>query len=717
MIPYFTTRALRSILLLLGILFSHVSTGQGYTILKDIEAGSSVPLVAVYSDTIADVVLERSTNKVDSVYIWLSPFKDANGTIKNFNLVNSDSVTVVKGSFHKLSIATGKLAVDDEYQGYIIIEKGGEEIDRLTLRIKRLPAKRTSSIKVDRSNYTIRTSEETERFSFMVYEESGERTIVGLTMRLKEDEQSDRYIDLKDVSLKVRGMENINIRPDGNTVYFQLEEGKSVIIDGEIRNLSVGSNVLKLELSALNAPTESNPTIRFEFKVKHHWIWAVVVLIASILFTVVAKKVVAIRGARIQLRKKAIAINDSLPPLMPYNAATIRVKRILKMVLNIRRKTYSDFSELEKDLTVAEALAKYLTRSAKIYDRIRKLPEGMGKRRAQKSYSGILKYLASNPLDDAHKLDLENKIAELESWFADEMSFAEKYNADLSKDISSLMSVFNIQSFEKEYQVGITKIKDLLDDEGSNKEDIYAILKILWERRKDPNLEEILSSYTEDQNTERALELSDQVNWNRLQDANNRGELNFILPKVSSDTIETFRAIHFEIAPDDTKLGDNYLFKHGLEYHWKIQIKDKGVLVREIQEVTSEPKITQFSPVTGSISAEVEVKYYPDRYKHVSEGIVVEQDQPDYEPLKIVYSPDPAKNIVQSSATQITRSASVNELITTLSAAFVAVLAGISSYYLGVEVFGTAQDYILLFLSGAGIEQGTTFLTYLNKDS
>jgi len=44
------------------------------------------------------------------------------------------------------------------------------------------------------------------------------------------------------------------------------------------------------------------------------------------------------------------------------------------------------------------------------------------------------------------------------------------------------------------------------------------------------------------------------------------------------------------------------------------------------------------------------------------------------------------------------------------------ILTGIKSYYLNQEVFGTAEDHILLFLWGVGIEQGTSFLTYLKQD-
>jgi hypothetical protein len=678
------------------------------------------PMISVLRDTIVNIVLESDRRIPDSVTFQLSPFHNKDNVVRYFKLSKDnrdfeDSILVINERYIRFGINVGRLEVDDVYRGFLLISQGVQKIGALPLSIQRLRNYRPAIIKLNRDQINISTAYSSESFSFIVFEDSLKSPIYNLRAQIIADD-AEYPIDVKDDLITKNNMdERIDLMSaDNDAGVIYMEEGEYFLITMELKNIKVGKRTLKLAFTASNASFANAPVLTINITRKDHWGWAVAVIVGAIIFTLVTKKFVAIRDSRIAIRKRAQKINNSLSDQIPYNMAKIRVKRIIKMAEEISKKSFSKFEECNYDLATAEQITKFLQRTTEIYNKIEKRPHGMHRNRVMKNYDRLLVTLSQIEFNEANIEKMDKKITELESWFVSLEVFKEKYNEDLDIDIQLFMDRFDIDQFDKKDTEIQVLYDEAMDKRSDKREEAYAVLKVLWENRRETNgaYKEIYQTYLEYKDVEDVLQKIDSLNWERLKQASVANKIEFINPRNSGDPFETFQGINFEIEPLNPDVGDNYLFKHGIKYHWSIDIqedkikwwellkywrylKQKPEKEKKLSTVSCEPKIRQFSPLKGSLKARVELWYKDQSFE-------VKLQEPIL--------------IAQSTSTQISTSTRINDVISTLAAMAIGILTGITSYYLNQEVFGTAEDYILLFLWGAGIEQGTSFLTYLKQD-
>ena len=306
------------------------------------------PLISVLNDTIVDIVLETENLIPDSVTFQLSPFHNRDNVVRYFKLSKDetdfeDSIIVVNDRFIRFGINVGKLEVDDIFYGFLLISHDREKIGALPLTIQRLRNYRPAVIQLNRNEINLSTARRSESFSFIVFEDSLKSPLYDLRAQIIEDD-SEYPLDVKhDIIARNKKEQRIDLMSaDSSTSIINLQEGEYYLITIELLNIKVGKRTFKMSFTAANASIIQAPVLTVNVTRKDHWIWAVVVIIGAILFTLITKKFVSIRDSRNAIRKRAQTINNALSDQIPYNMAKIRVKRILKMAEEISKKSFSN---------------------------------------------------------------------------------------------------------------------------------------------------------------------------------------------------------------------------------------------------------------------------------------------------------------------------------------------------------------------------------------
>lgn len=223
----------------------------------------------------------------------------------------------------------------------------------------------------------------------------------------------------------------------------------------------------------------------------------------------------------------------------------------------------------------------------------------------------------------------------------------------------------------------------------------YAALKLIWERRGVKELESERRKLTQDSDLRLQLkEFFDAVDdwaWQNM-----KGQLEISQPRAGR-TLEELTLIEFEISPRDRSRGDNFLFKHGLEYHWKIyagenelQKNDKPLL----EPVTQEPRVVQFIPAAYS-KLHVEC----DVVRRIDGG-----EPQEYSATTTEFS------TVESEELKWRRSFQRGELLALAAAGFVAVVPGMSTVQFTNTLMGSFETYVALVAWGIAAERGSKLL-------
>ena len=383
-------------------------------------------------------------------------------------------------------------------------------------------------------------------------------------------------------------------------------------------------------------------------------------------------------------------------------------------------------------------------RVRQIRQRIKKWDQDqMIRNRAEKRLRGIVAGLNPETVDDKQVTAIETRLDELENWFNSDNLY-ELYWADLKGDVNTLLTQVDPKAFTEQNQTAV--VQGRIDEinkqvqainnqqsaqssaqqgaqssaqQKSNLKDYikieweYAKLKILWERKLEGDGDALgqlckLIEEKPDITIDAFFQKADDIAWNLLKDActkENEGQrgLEFISPRRSSiQPLEAYQLIHFEVAPKVRKLANNYLFKHGLEYRWTLKIqsekeKNNGRPILLTSDRSEEPRIVQFVPKKGKLHVSVELCRNGDCAEAVSLD----------EPLLIAASRD----FGYRSAFRF------GEVMAFSLAALLATVSGLGTFYFDEPIFGSVNNYIALFLWGAGVDQTKNFIQNLERVS
>lgn len=687
-----------ALLLLFALTLFGQQARQPFELLTYPDSAKNEPLIQLNEKDTFRVVLKKNV-QTDLDTILLSPFVNSAGKTTDLLLLEINQITEQDSveAYLQLLIVAKQIDTGKDYVGSILIYQKSGKQQSIPIRIKRISLAKNAEVEVYPANLPLVITDSETQFSFNIKENSGIGPATDVKFSLTESPDAK--------------MSFIFWRKGVSSQPIKLDAGETAAIMAQASNIPLGKHQLKFKVSARTANPEKVEELNVTI-IRKRGLWlSIAVIIGAVLFTIITKKFVDIRNTRLELRRKAQKIKESVGTNNSYNAANSRLRRMLKMISDFSRNSITNFEIYREELKLAEELATYLGKLNVIHRMIRRQMNGMKRRRVEKNCNSIINELAHLKFTEAEKSAIDNRINRLNAWFASPDGFDKLYEEDLVKDIEILKSIIDLKQFDQEYvlipQLFEVMNDNFLDDKDNKvevtaveRENAYAALKIFWEKRKSDEFQQLYSAFAKKSDINDLFEVTDRINWGQVVELSNEGKLKLSLIQSANDSLETYTPLIFNVESLEPGKTDNYLYKHGLTWEWDVTIKQTGKNSKEkwIQVKSDVPEVTLFSPIKGALEASVSISYKGDTLS-----------------LQLNKSIQRQPKIVKTANSIFNFETNVTEMIKLIAAIFVAILTGILSFYYQDDFYGTFKDQIILFLWGAGIEQSTTFLGYLNK--
>jgi hypothetical protein len=565
---------------------------------------------------------------------------------------------------------------------------------------------------------------------------SDQSGIEGITVRLEQlTKQPDGGF-----SLSRNATFSFNGQPVSDFEVWPSKQGepeRSLPIGGQaavgivLKNLKPGEYITGLRFQGLNLGSDDVSKLALTVQVRHSIWWAVIFLLIAVLFSfVVTRFVTSLRHRYVFLQR----LRDLRPPWLsqePPVVAVVRVRAILKQSEDLSRRFWMTGA------TLIDARVNQVAATLAILDKVRRLREQVTRPdvlprlpriRAVAALDQIVSRLDEGPPNEAAINDLNAELTAFVTWLTPGM-VTDRYWADVSAAIVAFRRDFNLAAIEDTTgraamgkldvllrEALLTKPADL--DAMMNIERSYAALKILWERHGTDEFQQLVDIVKPEATADRSeaagpevreineyllqriFELADRSAWNRLRAAAAKKAVKIVVPCAGdSGSAEAYDPLRFDIETADSALSRTYLFAHGLEFQWTFSLNyskrraSPGVMAWTPR--SAEGRVVQYAPRGGALSTSVRIQKYGET----------------------VDVPAAELAIAGSSDFGTFRGLAKVEVISWVLAAGVAIVTGLSMFYLKSPTFGSFQDYLALFLWGAGVDQGKNFVQTLQAYS
>ncbi len=485
--------------------------------------------------------------------------------------------------------------------------------------------------------------------------------------------------------------------------------GEHATVQVRLLNLQAGEYSVVLRFRAKNSTfDDASQKFSLTVKVRSSWVWATSMLLGALLLSFFGIKLVDFRRKGLGLRQRADEVGagwlNAEPPIFPV----IFARALLRQVRDLSHSWWlSGPDVLDKRLTAVTKLVDILNQVRQVRDEITAAPYGsLFQVRALAVLRRTTESLQYDALDDQTILNAKTNIAALRTWLLPN-SLDAAYWAELLSWVRPLLGQVRpeaipegkdrewIAALQKEVQDGIaTTPSDLNGIQGV--ESKYARLKILWERRSIPEeFKKLVEIDRSAKDHEALFKAADAAVWNRLGKQSNG---NHISVKTSqTEGLEAYQPITFKVSPGDDLLDATYLFQHGLRYEWTFTLKDKKNRERLVfRPVSQEPRVVQYSPLSGSMTASVRIHWRDEALKEAS---------------------GEACGIGPSSLFAISQGFETMEVVSLGIAIVVAIGTGLGISYFSNATFGSAEDYLKLAAWGFGTDVTKTGLQILQDNS
>jgi hypothetical protein len=668
----------------------------------------------------------------------LSAFSDPRGDLADVRIALADSPSgsgVARRRGVRLDSATVGLRLEiaplsgaEAYSGHLFLSRGGSLLQDWRISLRRATLVTPAKLVLDRQavslDYTRRAlfaeGGGGPRFTVRAREESGDRPLEGVVVRLLESQGPNSPFDPEHVRIALNGDTSVAAwtLPPGNAREASartIPPGGQMLIEGRLLDFPVGEHHARLRITAANSQEDPRQELALTLRVRDAMWIAVLVLILATAFSFVSTKYLSTRRQRLAFERRLADQSPSWLRDEPSALSVVWVRAILKQAQDLtQRRLLAGTAVLDARLAQSSEILKRLERLRDLRRSIEHWQQDpLIARRALKILRSIEVRLGAGPIDAKLADTVDRELAELDAWRAPGQ-LEERYWAHLKGDIDALLASVNpVEAASQrvrslvETLVGTLGGPEPTDLSGKLEfERAYCKLKLLWERNGKAGLEnelaELVGLCEGGAPLERLFDAADGAAWKRLSNAVSAGQVRFVSPRLSApDPPEAYQPLLFEIAPDAAELAENYLFKHKVRYDWELTVEPKrrkagaegGESGKAITllESTRQPRVIQYAPRPGTLTAKVTLRYRA-------------------ESCSVSGSPVP---IGASSDFAWMRAFGSVEVWAVALAGVAGVVTGLFVWYAGNATFGSMKDYISVFLWGAGVDQTKNFLQIL----
>jgi hypothetical protein len=508
------------------------------------------------------------------------------------------------------------------------------------------------------------------------------------------------------------------------------------------KDLEPGEYNVTLAFSAANAITDDTQKLVLILQVRQSIWWSIALLIIAVIFSFVASKVLTSMVHRYLFISRIRKLRPSWLADEPATFPVVWVRAAMRETEELSQRFWlTGVDQIETRVNQIEALIGILglVRAARQGLMQSKSLPRLPRVRSISAVNAIASSLTADPLTDAQLADLKTKLAAFSAWL-DATKMNDCYWTVVREEITTLLlRVSPAEIPDDQQRALLVELAETLraalinkpgDLDGMMKvERAFATLKILWNWQGTDDFAQFIdlvkrapvgrTSPTardiDETLLEQIFDLADRRTWELLTKANSEKRLRILFSR--SDTTEppeAYDPLSFHIAASDPRIDNAYLFKHGLRFDWKFRLIFKRKWLRSkatIESAEESPLKTdgstqkiELSPVT--LGPRV-VQYVP-RGGQLSLTATLKNDKGA--PLDLASSLPSSILVVPNSDFGTFRGLARVESISWVLSAVVAVVTGLSMFYYKGPTFGSFQDYLTLFLWGAGVDQGKNFL-------
>lgn len=540
---------------------------------------------------------------------------------------------------------------------------------------------------------------------------------------------------------EVRRDDGSSFSAAGNVLVAHADADEWTPISFRLRDLRPGEYKASLIFDAANSRQDAAlQTLLATIRVRDHWLWALLVLFAAIGTSYLGTTHLRMRRERIRILQR---VGKLRPPWLRNEPATTL---LISYVASLRR--IQDRAEkwlitgvqaIDSRLAELERILPILAKARRLRAQVSTAGLGpMAENRFRSELNALIRQLGRDGVSPGTEDEVKAEFAKLETWLDKPNAIARfalgvdntirAFLADYQHAVLTSMIRLRLPANADDDAVGF--VDDLyrrVSAEGpssptyeslTERERGFVWLKLLWQRRESREFDELISYRPDREGFEAFIQKADRAAGEWLAATVER--LRFVSPNVNpADPPEAYDNVTFEVAPSDPATAQSYFFRHELTFRWNIRqsvasVSLIGRIVRifrkssrlgvkiesgaNLRPVSNEPRITQFFPAAGIVTAEVRVE--------TSTGQKIGD-------VRWVADPPHEFVVARSSVFETWRSLRWTEITATLIALVFAVVSGMATFYFGRETFGSIPDYLTLFVWGAAIDQSKNFLQQL----
>jgi hypothetical protein len=516
----------------------------------------------------------------------------------------------------------------------------------------------------------------------------------------------------------------------------EISPGGQVELGLGVRNVSVGEYTFELNFKSLNsADDESRQKLTVNLKVRHP-VWpAVAVLILGILLSFVTYKWITLYKQRIPLLQRVAALQT--------DAAWTRLEAAIYPVVWVRmylrqaedlagRFFFTSPSYVTERLDKTEPVIHALNALQKLGAKLSTLPLLMRNRflfvvdgvLAEMQAEGMSQSAADKARAEFEELYSEITNTNTPSGESPKCTQEKRYWKEVKKAVSGFKSFFNPGDLPPEARSVARVAMDTLwpGDKVPKKladtnamyayEDKYARLWLLYERRKNGDLiTKLVRAFGEP--LEDYFYIVDKWTWEHIKAS--AASIAIHPPPIMNDKIagHAYEPLSFGVAIANEELDRSYLFTHKLRYEWMFHLEPANLFKRTLGSIrrltlkspwttlrprSDSPSVVQFAPSPGKVTASVQLCYKGETVSVKDKAGVEVQ-------------------VERSSDVRLLRKLERTELLSLLIAGVFALISGLLTFYYKNLIFGSVQDYLALFIWGAGVDLSKNVIQSIQPSS
>ncbi|MBU4261946.1 MAG: hypothetical protein KKC76_08740 [Proteobacteria bacterium] len=380
-----------------------------------------------------------------------------------------------------LEIDAEEFQYDTEYRGALRMMINGRQFIDRPLVFKRLPWVAETSFS------PIQPTIATDNKAVLAIRAASNKTIRGIFVT-NATAPMENFNPRTDLDVKLNGVSLWPEDADKNqaiqTPSLAPGEIKEIIVKPH-RNLPAGKHDVSLVVGALNVGVDKGAEAKITFVVRNHWIWAVAVLVLSVMMSYIITKGIVTLINRRNLKKRVADIKneswlkDDRWGALPIVRAFVRVA-LADKALNEKvhlKHLITFFSRMVTTPQLISDEIKEVDKRLEIYKKLNKHAiywgaapsdvcgtSGMDNRiiwRARKGLREIVDQLSRLYKSEDIPTELIAKIDRMEKWYRED-SLKTEYWASLLKDINWLLMQIDLHHFEFD-QLDLDKIVENLN--------------------------------------------------------------------------------------------------------------------------------------------------------------------------------------------------------------------------------------------------------------